>query len=94
MEHASLHTSVLVLGLAKRNWDIFVLVHVHDLSLHGHEEEDEKVHEQYWPEHGNIKDGKEGHDDTGSCPSRTRQPEFELGQSPCKRPVLFGVGGG
>ena len=66
-----------------------MLVHMHDLPLHCHEKQHEEVHQQDRPKDRNIKDGEEGHDYAGAHSSRTRQPEFELGQSSGKRSVFL-----
>lgn len=82
-------TRILVLSLSKGYRHILVLVHMHDLSFHGHEKEDKKVEEQYRPKDGYVKDAKEGHNQTGQSTPRTSQPEFELGQSSGKRSVFL-----
>ena len=46
-----------------RHWNVAVLDHVLDLAFHGHEEEDEEVHEEDGPEHGEVKDAKKGEQD-------------------------------
>ena len=40
-------------------------VHVHDLSPHCHEEENEKVHEQNGPKDGDVEDREESHYQAG-----------------------------
>ena len=42
-KHAVLHARILVLGLAKANWYVFMTVHVCNLFTHGHEKQNEKV---------------------------------------------------
>mmetsp|Transcript_4990 Transcript_4990/g.13239 ORF Transcript_4990/g.13239 Transcript_4990/m.13239 type:complete len:206 (+) Transcript_4990:173-790(+) len=77
---ALLHSGVLVLGFSEADWDVLVLVHVHDLSLHGHEEEHEEVHEEDGPEDRHIEDREEGHDYTRANALGACQPELELRQ--------------
>jgi hypothetical protein len=60
-KHTGFLSGIPVLCLAKANWHVPVLVHVQDLSLHRHEEENEKVHQQDGPEHWDIKYRKESH---------------------------------
>lgn len=38
-----------------------MLVHMGDLTFHCHEEENEEVDQQDWPEHRDIEDFKERH---------------------------------
>ena len=88
-EHARFRTGILVFRLSPADRNVLVLVHVHDLSFHCHEEQDEKVHEQYRPKDGNVKDGKEGHDNGGSRSPGASHPKFELWKSSGKRSVFF-----
>jgi hypothetical protein len=78
---ASFDTRMLALGLAKGNGHILVLVHVQQLSLHGHEEQYKKVQEQYWPKDGHVKERKERHDHGRADATRRSEPKFEFGQA-------------
>ena len=84
-----LNARVFVFCFAKANRHILVFVHVHNLSFHRHEEQNEEVHEQNGPEDWDIKDGEERHAHCRQGPSCTGQPKFELGQSPRKGSVFF-----
>lgn len=55
-----------------------MLIHVHDLPFHCHEEQDKEVHQQDWPKDGNVKHRKESHDYGRECTPRTRQPKLEF----------------
>jgi len=66
-----------------------VLVHVHNLSFHGHEEKDKKIQQEYGPKDGHVKDGKERHPDGIQHALGAGQPEFEFGEAAGKRSKLF-----
>lgn len=70
-KHIVFDSSILVLRFSPTNWYIFMFVHVHNLSLHRHEEQDKKVHKQDRPEDGNIKHRKESHHYGRKCTPRT-----------------------
>ena len=48
--------------LSKAEWDILVLDHMHNLSLHCQDKEHNPITEKYWPEDRNIEYREEGHD--------------------------------
>jgi len=59
------------------------------LSLHGDEEKNDEVEEQYGPEDGNVKDPEKSHAKRGDDSPGARVPKLELGQPSCKRPKLL-----
>lgn len=86
-----LHPRILVLSFTKAERDIFVLVHVHNLSLHRHEKQHPKVHQQDRPEHWHIKHGEECHHYADARPPSACQPELELWKTSCKWSELLGL---
>lgn len=90
-KHALFGSRILVLGLTETDRNILVFVHVHDLSFHGHEEEDKKVEQEDGPEDGHIEKAKEGHGNGCQNTLEAGEPEFEFGKSSCERSVLLGL---
>jgi len=90
-EHIIFNSSILIFRFSPADRYIFVLVHVHDLSLHCHEEQDEKVHQQDRPEHRNIKHRKESHDYGSECTPRTRKPKLKFRETSGKWPIFFAL---
>ena len=82
-------TGIFVLVLPERDGHVLVLVHVHDLPLHRHEEQHAEVHEQYRPEDGHVEDREERHRQRREDPARARVPKFELRQPPRERAILL-----
>lgn len=80
-----LHCSCFtILLLPKRKRNVFIFNHMLDLSFHGHKKEHQPIHDQYWPEHGNIKNREEGRKKSHQHRPNTRIPELELWQPPHK----------
>lgn len=52
--------------LSKAEWDILVLDHMHNLSLHCQDKEHNPITEKYWPEDRNIEYREEGHDESNA----------------------------
>ena len=59
-------TSPFNFGLAPANRHVLVLIHVHNLPLHGEEEKEDKVEEENRPEYGDVEDGDECHDEASA----------------------------
>jgi len=72
---------IAIFTLSKTERNILMLIHVLNLSLHGHEKKYSKVHDQNWPKDGNIKNSKKGHEKWNQSSPKARQPEFEFRQS-------------
>jgi len=86
---------IAIFTLSKTERNILVLIHVLNLSLHGHEKKYSKVHYQNWPKDGNIKNPKKGHEKRNQSSPKASQPEFEFWQSSRERFVFlaFTLGG-
>ncbi len=79
----------LVSHLAVRERHVTVLDHVTYLSLHGHQEKRDKVHDEYGPEDGYVEHGKECAHDRDEQRLECRVPELELRQATHERPELL-----
>ena len=76
--HGILHSRIFVFRFTETDWNVFMLVHVHNLSSHGHEEEHKEVHQEDWPENWNVKDGEECHYKACASSLCAGEPELEF----------------
>lgn len=77
-----MRTTHLCVGLfANVKGQILVLDHVLNLATHSQSKEQNKVHEEDWPEDGNVKDGKDGADETAEHRADGTVPKLELWQA-------------
>lgn len=60
-----------------------------DLSSHGHDEENDPVHYEDWPENWDIEDIEPGAEEPDCDGSGGTVPEFELWQPTDERSELF-----
>ncbi len=58
---------------------------MHDLFLHGKEEEDKEIHQQNGPKHRNIEHFEKGHEKRCDNSLGRRIPKLELWQPPTER---------
>lgn len=77
-----------ILSFAKVEGQVLVFDHVLDLSAHGQGEEYDEIDKQNWPEHRDVEDGKEAHDERCHCGTNCIVPEFEFRQSTDERAEL------
>ena len=85
---AAFHLAIAL--LTARPGQVLMLPHVLDLTLHGEEGQCDEVHEQNWPEHRDVEDLEERHEEGDHRRLRRLVPEFELGHAPRERSELAG----
>lgn len=61
-----------------------------DLTFQGNEEQQEEVYHKYWPEHRNIKNFEESHEERYQDRASAEQPELEFRDSSSKR-SMYGI---
>lgn len=71
----------LVSGLAMCEWQVSVLDHVLNLSLHGDPEEHDEIHDEDGPEDRDIEEVEESAENCNHCGLCHGVPELELGQA-------------
>lgn len=73
------------LRFANSEWNVLVLDHVHDLSLHCEAEQNDEVHDEDGPEDGHVEELKERAERGDQRSLHGRMPELELGQTSHER---------
>jgi len=53
--------------LARREWNVPILDHVHNLPFHGQTRQNDEVHHENWPKDWHIEDLEEGAEECDQC---------------------------